>query len=226
MNWFQVSSMCIDIRHKTINTTVRPVPHHHHHHHLRVSPSFRLAWVGRFLHTRPLHLTQSKAHFWCKSNSTKCFFTHSSRGFLPLPLSLTPLTSKLLHAETQSSLSCISTRPNYCSLLHCTTSRSLQCQADCWVQHWLFYSSSEHHTSTWPSFVLVSPFLPYPTLSLPKFHSHIPKHCGYRPCKLFLSLWEKLPLIALGPVPWTLPKHNDSSAPPPAPDHLSRQSTN
>jgi len=41
-----------------------------------------------------LHLTRSKVHSWFKHNLTKSFFKHSSQVFLPLPLSLTPLTSK------------------------------------------------------------------------------------------------------------------------------------
>jgi len=106
-----------------------------------------LAWVGRFLYMRPLHLTRSKAYSRCKpfnmgkkrnqlqastftrtsrnlvSNrrsstfivsrvitngaitcgcqncfiSTKSFFTHSSLVFLPVSLSLTPLTTKLFY---------------------------------------------------------------------------------------------------------------------------------
>jgi len=61
-----------------------------------------IAGVGRFLHTRPFHLARSKAHSWYKPNPTEAFFTHSSHVFLPQPLSLTPLTSTLLHAESQS----------------------------------------------------------------------------------------------------------------------------
>jgi len=78
-----------------------------------------LTRVGRFLHMWTLHLTQSKAHSLYKPNSAKSFFTHSS---LPLPLCLTPSTSKLLHAETQSSLSFRCAWQNQCNLLRLTTS--------------------------------------------------------------------------------------------------------
>jgi len=81
----------------------------HYHRHLRLASVVHACTCWTVLHTRHLHLTQSKAHSQCKLNSTKFFFTHSSQVFLPLPLSLTPLTSKLLHAETQSSLSFLST---------------------------------------------------------------------------------------------------------------------
>jgi len=84
-------------------------------HHVQ-HPLSMLARLARFLHMRPLrpHLTRSKAHSYCKANSIKSFFTHSSQVFLHVRLSLTPITSKLLLAETQSSLSFLSTSPNHC----------------------------------------------------------------------------------------------------------------
>jgi len=42
-----------------------------------------LGLVGRFLHMRPLHLSRSKAYSACKPNSTKFFFTQSSKDFIP-----------------------------------------------------------------------------------------------------------------------------------------------
>src|SRR5258706_4564097 len=48
--------------------------------------------------------------------------THSCQVFLPLPLPLTPSTTKLLHADTQSVGSLRSTCPYHLSLPRVTTS--------------------------------------------------------------------------------------------------------
>jgi len=74
-----------------------------------------------YIVSRPLLTIASISHFlYFQFNQG----FHSSQVCLPLPLSFTPLTSKLLHAENQSSLSYffLSSSPNHCSLFCLTTS--------------------------------------------------------------------------------------------------------
>jgi len=76
-------------------------------------------------------------------------------------------------------------------------------QTDCLVQHWPFYSFSEHLTCTWPSFIPVSLILPSPPFSL-----KYPKTLWIQVSYTFRFIFRKARTGALEPVPWTLPRHN------------------
>jgi len=90
------------------------------HHHLCLTSVVHTCTGWGFCIQDYLHLTRSNALL--DANPIQPSPTsHSSQVFLPLPLFLTPLISKLLHTETHSSISFLSSRPNHCSLLHLTT---------------------------------------------------------------------------------------------------------
>ena len=69
--------------------------HHHYHHHHRFNvyvSMLALAW--QLPEIKPLHLTLSCAHFLFKPSRCTSPSTHSLHVFLPLPLRLSPGTSK------------------------------------------------------------------------------------------------------------------------------------
>jgi len=129
------------------------------------------------------------------SMQSKCPSSHT-HPMSSYPL-LTPLTSKLLHAETQSSLPFLSTWPNHCSLLRLTiyVMHSLSSQLLSSALAFLLHK----WTSPWPSFGSLQscPFYS------PSF-TRISIHSGYRPCILFLTLSAPLD-VRTQPVPLLLP---------------------
>src|SRR5579872_1242136 len=74
------------------------------------------AWVRRFPRMPLLQPSLSCASSLFNPKSFKSLPTHSDHVFLPLPLPLTPSTSRYVHFDTQSSSSLRSTCQNHLSL--------------------------------------------------------------------------------------------------------------
>src|SRR5258706_9136641 len=123
--------------------------------------------------------------------------THSCQVFLPLPLPLTPSTTKLLHADTQSVGSLRSTCPYHLSLPRLTTSEIPSMPKRLNNSSLLFLSRSVTPHINLTIILLYVQVFAYLLLSLPMSRCHTSKHFVHKPCKSFLSasvkhlLWLK-----------------------------------
>jgi len=134
-----------------------------------------VARVWWFLHTRPIHLNRPKAHSWHKPNSTKTFFTHSSQVCQPLPLSITHYTLNL----DFTILSLHMTKPSQSasSNHNCMNAFSTKQTVPYGPSHPILAVNTTHIHQTFVRSILSNP--PYPPISQPKFHLHMPRHSEY-----------------------------------------------
>ena len=139
---------------------------------------------------RHLHKSLNTAHSGCKPSSSVFFFTHSLHVFLPLPTHFTPATTTFLQADTQSSPFLRSTCPNHLKSSIYHTSPPQPCSErpkDCTRPHFTSYPSETHHTSTSPSYALLSPGYADFQPPLPMFQSLMSTHSRHK-------LWISFPL--------------------------------
>src|SRR6267154_2055518 len=115
-------------------------PHHHHHHHRFTSIFHTKARVRRHQQIKTkirlnkillLHSDRSCASSFFRLNLFMSVATLSNHVFLPLPLLMTPSTSKFLNLEIQSTAVLRSTCPYHLSLPRLTTLSTLSITNPC-----------------------------------------------------------------------------------------------